>query len=93
MKKKPLPIGTIYCSCNIQTDNDRFNLFKVFYAWYCQFQYNAIHFAMKYELNIIILLFDIFQIIYNINHHICCRTTKFSQHIKKNFICAIWCFF
>ena len=25
------------------------------------------HFAMKYELNIIILLFDIFQIIYNID--------------------------
>jgi len=52
----------------LTTDDDRFNVFKVFYAWYCQFQYNSsIHFAMEYELNIIILLFDIFQIIYNID--------------------------
>jgi len=48
-------------------DDNRFNLFKVFYAWYCQFQYNFIDFAMKFELNIIILSFDLFQIIYNID--------------------------
>jgi len=35
----------------LTTDDDRFNLFKVCHARYCQFQYNSIHFAMKYELN------------------------------------------
>jgi len=46
-------------------DDGHFNLFKVFYVWYCQIQCH-IHFA-GYELNIIILLFDIFQKMYNID--------------------------